>query len=52
MRFLNSLRRMDISAGIVPAVSSLTGRMDPVMNTNIKTEYMRSKYISISIKNI
>ena len=43
---------MDISAKSVLAGKSLTGRMDPGMNTNIYTEYIKSKTVCISIRNI
>ena len=43
---------MDISASIVPDGLNLTGCMDPGMNTIIKTAYMKSKYVRISIMNI
>ena len=43
---------MDISAESVPAGSNHNGRMDPGMNTSILTEYMQSKYVRISIRNI
>ena len=36
--------RIDISAGSVPAGPNLTNRMDPGMNKNIYTEYMKSKF--------
>ena len=42
---------MDISAGTVPAVFNLTGRMDPRMKTNIKAEYVKSKYVHFSTFN-
>ena len=43
---------MDISAGFVPAGPNLTGGMDPGMNTNIQTEYMKSKHVRFSLRNI
>ena len=43
---------MDISAGTVLAGPNLTEGMDPGMNTNIKTEYMKSKYARISMRKI
>ena len=43
---------MGISAGTVPACPNSTGRMDPGMNTNIETEYMKGEYVRISIMNI
>ena len=43
---------MDISAGTVSAGPNLTGQMDPGMNTNIKTEYMKRKYVRTSIRNV
>ena len=39
---------MDPSGGSVPPGPDLTGGMDPGMNTNIKTEYVKSKYVHIS----
>ena len=35
---------MDISAGSVSAGLNLTGGMDPGMNTNSSTEYMKKKF--------
>ena len=43
---------MNISGGSVSAGQNLTGGMEPGMNTNILTEYMKSKYVCISLKNI
>ena len=43
---------MDISAGSVTAGTNLTGGMEPGMNTNIQTKYMKSKYVRISLWNI
>ena len=39
---------MDISGGTGP----FTGGMEPGMNTNIQTEYMKRKYVRISLRNI
>ena len=36
---------MDFSAGSVLAGPILTGVMDAGMNTNIQTEYMKSRYV-------
>ena len=38
---------MDISAETVLAGPNLIGGMDPGMNTNIQTEYMKSKYMFV-----
>ena len=40
---------MDISARSVLVGPILTGEMDLGMNTNVYTEYMKSKYVRISI---
>ena len=40
------------SGGSVPLGPNLTGGMEPGINTNIKTEYMKSKYVRISLGNI
>ena len=34
------------SGGFVPTGPNLTGGMEPGMNTNIYTEYMKGKYVS------
>ena len=43
---------MDILAGSVPLGLNLIVGIDPGMNTNIKTNYMKSKYVLNSIRNI
>ena len=41
---------MDPSGGSVLAGPNLTGGMEPGMNTNIQTEYMKSKYVRVFLK--
>ena len=43
---------MDISAGSVPPGPNLTGGMEPGMDTNIETKYMKSKCVRIPLRNI
>ena len=43
---------MDLSAATVLAGPNLNGRMDPGLDPNIKTEYMKRKYVCIAIRNI
>ena len=50
--YINVTAGMDISAGSVPAGPNLTGGMEPGLNTNIYTKYMKSKYVRISLRNI
>ena len=40
---------MDPSGGSVSPGPNLTGGMEPGMNTDIYTEYMKNKYVRISL---
>jgi hypothetical protein len=42
---------MDISAGSVPPDPNLTGGMEPGMNNNIYTKYVKSKCVRIPLRN-